>query len=71
MKDVISSLTSTLNVHLNMNQTIEINRTSIYFSLEKLDRTCVRDQFNLTEVYFPLHVDPILVRVRIPFERIT
>ncbi len=39
MNEIISSITSSLNFHLNINQTIEINTSSVYYSLKKLNDT--------------------------------
>lgn len=65
--EIISSITSVLNVHLNLNQTILINTTSIYFSLEKLEKASLSDRLNSSGIYFPLNIheinETILVRV--------
>ena len=60
----MSCVTAALGVHLNLNQTMEINRTSIYFSLEKLERIFLSHRLNHSQIYLPDSIDPILIRVR-------
>lgn len=60
----MSDVTAALSVHLNLNQTMEINRTSIYFSLEKLERIFLFDRLNNSQISLPDSIDPILIRVR-------
>jgi len=69
MSEIISSITQALNIHLNINQSIIINKRSIYFSLEKTtteflpNRTI--NQINLPSI-FNLSVEPnaiVLLRV--------
>jgi len=69
MSEIISSITRALNIHLNINQSIIIDKSSIYFSLEKTtteflpNRTI--NQIDLPSI-FNLSVEPnaiVLLRV--------
>lgn len=64
---MFSSLTTALDVHLNLNQTIEIQSGSVYFSVEKLSKTSLSSRLNFSAIDFPFTLDDInntiLIRV--------
>ncbi len=57
--EIISSITSLFNVHLNLNQTIQINTSSVYFLLEKLDRKSLSNRLNSSKIHFPSNINQI------------
>jgi len=68
MNEIISSITSAFNIHLNINQSIEINTNSVYLSLEKRTKTFLSNRLNSTKIYFPSNINhTILVRVSLCF----
>ncbi len=64
---MLSIITAALNVHLNLNQSIEINTTSIYMTLDKLTNTSLSSRLNASRIHFPSNIeninDTVLVRV--------
>ena len=64
---ILSSLTTALNIHLNLNQTLQIITNSIELSLEKLPKTSLAERLNASRISFPSDFlemnETILVRV--------
>lgn len=64
---ILSSLTTALNIHLNLNQSLQINTDSIEFSLEKLPKKILAKRLNASGISFPSDFlemnETILVRV--------
>jgi hypothetical protein len=67
MEEIVSSITSTLNIHLNMNQNIIFNTSAVFFSLEKISAEFLSNRLNDSHIRFPLIFNtdaPVLLRVR-------
>jgi hypothetical protein len=67
MINIISSITSSLHIHLNINQNILINSSIILFSLEKLVSSSLSNQLNISQIDFPSNIihsnSTVLIRV--------
>jgi hypothetical protein len=65
MNEMISSLTSLLAMHLNVNQNLTINTSAVFFSLEKLLLlSSVENRLNQTNLQFSENAtQTVLLRV--------
>ncbi len=62
MNEIISSITSSFNIHLNVNQSIKIDTNSVYFSLEKLSNQLNSSEIDFQSILLDMN-KTILVRV--------
>ena len=68
---MISLITSSLNNHLNLNQSLIINTSSVYFLLEKIDPNLLSNR-TINQISLPTNLSvptnsTILLRVKICF----
>ena len=53
MNEIISSITSVLDIHLNIDQNMIINTSAIFFSLEKITSESLSNRLNNTQIRLP------------------
>jgi hypothetical protein len=68
MNEMMSTVTSVLAIHLNVNQSVTINTSAVLFSLEKLSFASVSDRLEEGNIRFPVDLgsanQTVLLRVK-------